>query len=162
MGQKIVVTARLVCSVAAVAGTFEAGCGRAREAERRASERATALAEDIAEETSLTSAAVADDASERASRERERAEIVAALRLEQSDYRRRLQRALDHLDESIARPLGASTRRAARTRELRARRDLLKGDLDALNRSTAQDWATLRARVERDLAPRRGPAGVAR
>ena len=32
-----------------------------------------------------------------------------------------------------------------------SRRDFLKADLDAVNRSTEPDWATLRTKADRDL-----------
>jgi uncharacterized protein YdcH (DUF465 family) len=144
---------RLVSCVAlAVLG---AGCRPGpTEAERLASEEATATAEDIAREASLTSATLslgsqseADDAAPGS-----RAD-AAAFTLERSEYRSRLQQALDQLDTDIARGRRSSARAGdKRGRELRVRRALLKDDLDAVRRATAQDWATLRRKVERDLA----------
>jgi hypothetical protein len=125
--------------------------------QRRASDRATEAAEKEAQsqETSLTSATVeakkaqaADDALH------EGGEVLAAFQLEQSDYRGRLQQALDALDAAIHHTANETISRGAgegRSRDLRARRDLLKADLDAVNRSTEPDWATLRTKVERDL-----------
>lgn len=157
----VVSTALAVC-----VGVLGAGCDRRSDAERRASERATANAEEIAQETTITSAAFDADggsAEERsqgaaagdADAQRARGEMVAAFRLEQSDYRARLEGALNQLDKAVARakPNGArhGTAGEARTRELRERRARLKADLEAVDRSTEQDWATLRTRIERDL-----------
>jgi hypothetical protein len=133
------------------------GCHRTTtEAERRASEQATAAAEEIAQEASLTSATLETEEQQLAREKADEAaransETIAAFQLEQADFRRRLQRALDVLDKEIAHPRGTATRRDARVRELRGRRDLLKADLQAVDRSTDQDWATLRTKVERDL-----------
>jgi hypothetical protein len=123
------------------------------EAERRASEAATAAAEDIARESTLTSATLAvgseGEADDGALESRAQA---TAFVLEQSDYRSRLQQALDRLDGAIAAERRGSPRAdSMRGRELRARRALLKDDLDAVRRATTQDWATLRRKVERDL-----------
>lgn len=126
-----------------------AGCQKDSAAARRASAEATAEAEEKAQEVSLTSATMEPEAdAQNASGEAMRAndELIAAFRLEQSDYRSRLQRTLDQLDAEVRHPRGAR-----RARDLRARRDLLKADLEAVERSTEQDWATLRTKVERDL-----------
>jgi hypothetical protein len=78
-------------------------------------------------------------------------ETIAAFRLEQSDYRGRLRRALDRLDDALGQLPASASPSDARTGDLRARRDLLKADLDAVDRSTEPDWATLRTKEERDL-----------
>lgn len=154
MRSKLLAVALVACS--AGWGALAAGCHRTTEADRRASEAATATAEDIAQEASLTSASLETEDKQAARVRADEAaradgETEAAFRLEQSDYRARLQRALDLLDKDIAHPRATSTRRETRARELRARRELLKTDLQLLNRSTEQDWATLRTKVERDL-----------
>jgi hypothetical protein len=134
-------------------GIAGAGCHADSDEKKRASDEATAAAEQMAQEASLTSATVeardvaqtsADDAL------RARGEMIAAFRLEQSDYRSRLQHSLDQLDKAILRSRQAP-RGDARVTELRARRDLLKSDLDAVGRATEPDWATLRTKVEHDL-----------
>jgi hypothetical protein len=153
----------LALVVAAGLGPFGAGCHNESAAARRASDRATAEAEERAQEASLTSAtfephADAEEASDEALRAK--GETIAAFRLEQSDYRGRLQRSLDQLDGEVLHARGARFREA-RIRDLRARRDLLKADLQAVDRSTAQDWATLRTKVERDLERGRPGAQLA-
>jgi hypothetical protein len=135
----------LVAFALAALATATAGCHRTSDAERRQSEQATAeaeekAAEEKAQEASLTSATL--DAA--------RDEMNAAFRMEQSDYRGRLQHALDLLDGEVVRARRAGEPRA-RKNDLRARRSLLKDDLVAVDRSTEQDWATLRTKVERDL-----------
>jgi hypothetical protein len=126
-----------------MAAALAGGCHDDREAERRESARATATAEQMASEGTLTSATVEKPASS-AETERARGEIVAAFQLEQADYRGRLRRALDALDKEAGRGRPGD------------RRALLKADLDAVDRATEQDWATLRTKVDRDLAhPRR-------
>jgi hypothetical protein len=127
----------------AALATATAGCHRTSDAERRQSDQATAEAEQKAQEpqeASLTSATL-DAAPD---------EMGAAFRMEQSDYRGRLQHALDLLDGEVVRARRAGEPRARRN-DLRARRSLLKADLVAVDRCTEQDWATLRTKVERDL-----------
>ncbi|GAC1561919.1 MAG: hypothetical protein NVS3B10_19490 [Polyangiales bacterium] len=77
--------------------------------------------------------------------------MEAAFRLEQSDYRNRLEHALDLLDGEVARTHKNGAATGSRATALRARRALLTSDLAAVDRSTEQDWATLRTKVERDL-----------
>jgi len=138
----------------AALGTATAGCRGTSDVARRQSDQATAEAEEKAQEASLTSAALtAKDEAHEAGEEVQRAqgEMVAAFRLEQSDYRGRLQHALDLLDGEVVRARRAGESRTGRGSDLRARRALLKADLVAVDRSTDQDWATLRTKVERDL-----------
>lgn len=117
------------------------GCQGRSAAVRREADRATAEAESRAQEATITSAAIVpapeegDDAT------------TAAFRLEQYDYRGRLSVALDQLDKAVL--------HSRASRDLRARRALLKADLEAVERSTETDWATLRTKLERDLEPRR-------
>ena len=141
---------RLELLVATIALSLASGCRENAEAERRESARANATAEAIAQKTSVTSisSATCDEVDE--------GKIVAAFQLEQGDYRARLRTALDALDKDVARarPPG---RHDDAVKALRDHRLLLKVDLDAVDRSTELDWATLRAKVDRDLgeAPRR-------
>ena len=126
------------------------GCHGRSASVRREGDLATAEAEAKAHEVTLTSAEL--DSSGRptglppsgASSAADN-EMNAAFRLEQSDYRARLLVRLDQLDRAVLRARPGS--------DLRARRALLKSDLDAVNRSTEQDWATLRTKLERDLGP---------
>jgi hypothetical protein len=128
--------------LAAALGAGGAGCRRT-DAERRESEKATAAAEERAEAATLTSATLEPDTSARV-------EAIAAFRHEQADYGARLQLALDVLDKDLAHARHGG-RRTEKLRDLRARRELLKGDLDLVNRSTGQDWATTRTKLDRDL-----------
>ena len=84
-----------------VAVALALGCHEHREVERRESAQATMTAEQMASEGTLTSATV-ERREPPAEAERVREEAVAAFRLEQSDYRLRLQRALDALDKDPA------------------------------------------------------------
>ena len=122
----------------AVAG---AGCHGRSASVRRASDQATAEAEAKAQETTITSAEL--DQTAAGARTTGDDEMNAAFRLERSDYRERLQVALDQLDRAVL--------RTRPSRDLRTRRAVLKSDLDAIERSTEQDWATLRTKLERDL-----------
>ncbi|MDB5213474.1 MAG: hypothetical protein JWO86_1401 [Myxococcaceae bacterium] len=144
-----------------VLGTATAGCRGNSDAARRQAAQATAEAEEKAQEASLTSTVLQlkDEAREAGEEsQRARGEVIAAFRLEQSDYRSRLQRSLDLLDGEVAHARRGMAQRESRVRDLRSRRDLLKDDLVAVDRSTEQDWATLRTKVERDLeSGRPGP-----
>ncbi len=138
----------------AALGPAMVGCHGSSETARAKAEQATAKAEEQAQEASLTSATLdAKDQQREAGEEAQRArgEMIAAFRLEQSDYRGRLQQALDLLDGELvhAHRTGEAHNGAS---DLRARRALLKADLVAVDRSTEQDWATLRTKVEHDLA----------
>jgi len=131
-----------------------AGCHGSSDAARAKSDQATAKAEEQAQEASLTSAMLdAKDQQREAGEEAQRArgEMIAAFRLEQSDYRGRLQQALDLLDGELVNAHRAGEAPNGRASDLRARRALLKADLVAVDRSTEQDWATLRTKVEHDL-----------
>lgn len=145
----------LMLATVVVALGLATGC-RGSDAARRQAAQATAEAEEKAQEASLTSASfeTKDDVREAGEEaQRARGEMVAAFLLEQADYRARLQHTLDLLDHDVARPhrVAGGAQRESRIGALRARRDLLKGDLVAVDRSTEQDWATLRTKVERDL-----------
>jgi hypothetical protein len=132
----------------ASAALFAMGCGRS-DAERQQQVQATAAAEATAGQASLTSATLAaptdDDAVDASS------EMIATFRLEQADYRGRLQHGIDGVEQASASTHHVGAGDSARLRDLQARRDLLKADLDALERSTESDWAPTRAKIERDL-----------
>lgn len=158
MRPKSLTLVSLLAALATVAlSAFGTACKKTTDAERHESAKATAVAEDMAQEGSLTSAQLDTGASAQAARgtseEATRANVAAnvAFQLEQSDYRRRLQRALDLLDREITRTGAVARQGEGRLRELGTRRELLRKDLDAVDRSTDQDWATLRTKVERDL-----------
>jgi hypothetical protein len=136
-------------AIVLAAAVIVAGC-REREAGRRDAAEATAAAEQIASEGTLTSATVEIPGGS-PDEERARGETIAAFQLEQADHRARLQRALDALDKDVVLVRKNGVHRDVRLRELRVRRALLKGDLDAVDRSTEPDWATLRTKVDRDL-----------
>lgn len=151
---------------------FGSGCGKSADMKRREaalSAQATAAAEEIASEATLTSASSAVvDSSPRATEGgeaevRAKGETVAAFRLEQSDFRVRLRDALDSLDRDLAharRTTPPATRQNdTNLRDLRAKRALLKTDLDAVERTTEPDWATLRTKLERDLRDLRDLGG---
>lgn len=144
----------LLAVLAVLAGT-QIGCHQTSEAERRASDEATAVAEEKASETTLTGAIITTtdtrDADTKAQELRANDEIVAAFRLEQGDFKKRLRHALDTLDKGIAHGRRVTPNAADAGRALRDRRDLLKADLEAVERSTAENWATVRTKVDRDL-----------
>lgn len=94
-------------------------------ADRRAGERATAEAEHQARETTLTSATLETGHDDE--------HAAALLSAEKDEYRGTLRRRLDRLD---------------------GRRERLRQDLDALDRTTADDWAALKARIDRELRER--------
>jgi hypothetical protein len=141
--------ARLVLAVSLCAGLAGSGAGcRGRSAAaHQESERATAEAEARAGEATTTSAELSVDDAATSVRGPVDSEMAAAFRLEQSDYRNRLQIALDQLDTAVRR----SARGDSRRHDLSEQRALLKSDLVAVDRSTEQDWATLRTKLERDL-----------
>jgi hypothetical protein len=129
--------------LALLAGTA-LGAGGCRTRDRReAGARATAEAEAKAQEVTTTSAAfelppAALDAGD---------EALATLRDEQSEYRAKLEAELDAID---ARLRSVPAKRRAADPSFR-RRAALKKHLDALDRSTAQDWPALKAKIDRDL-----------
>lgn len=148
-----------------------AACRKSSEKQLREAQAATEEAEQKASKTTVTSGelpgsgAVDDDAAKeaRAARERalrERAEAITTARNEQLEYRGKLQAALDQLD---------AKRREAKTRghghvhvnALDARRELLKHDLDSLDRTTDTEWASLKAKIDRDLKDHAGTSGDA-
>lgn len=139
-------SAAVVLLVVAAAGS---GCRGRKEAEREEARQATAEAEEKAREATLTGAKLEAQEDARAADEtarRANTEIVSAFRLEQADFRKRLLNAIVTL-ESMEKQSDAQ----APSGDVRAHRDLLKSDLDALDRSIEPDWATLRTKIERDL-----------
>ncbi len=150
-----IVVAVVVTALGALGSAAGVGCRSPSRADaaRRQSDEATAEAEEKAQEATLTSATieVKDEARQSADDAlRAKGELIAAFRLEQSDYRGRIQRALDGLDKEISGVRLASARRGG-LRDLQARRDLLKSDLDLVERNTEPDWATTRIKLDRDL-----------
>jgi hypothetical protein len=125
------------------------GCRESAE-DRREAARATAEAEQAASQTTLTSATIdsKDETEAEGEALREQAEAIVALRLSQRDYRAKLQGALDELD---AKRREAKQRGAAHVAALDARRAVLKQDLRSLDRTTDQEWAALKAKIDRDL-----------
>jgi hypothetical protein len=97
-------------------------------------------AEQRASQTSTTSADVAS---------RSHTETVLVTRREQLQYRGKLAGALDELDakRGDARNRGSAVRVAA----IDGRRELLRNDLDALDRTTDAEWAGWKVKIERDL-----------
>jgi hypothetical protein len=141
------------------AGIGAAGCHRA---DQKKEERANAEAERIAQETTLTSGDVSrpEASSSRDEQALEnRARDLAAFRRDQVDFQGRLQFHLDAIDDQVAslrqaieaRGPSGSDPDASRVHELLARRELLRHDLDAIDRATEADWAPLKARITHDL-----------
>lgn len=143
------------------AASAAAGCTKGADAARRQSDEATAEAEERAQEATLTGATIEVKDEAKQSNDdalRAKGEMIAAFRLEQADYRGRIARALDALDKDLAtaprqaaHPTRAGAKRGS-AEALRTRRDLLKTDLELLERSTEPDWATTRSKLDRDLA----------
>jgi len=145
-------------AILVLAVVLVSGCRNGKEEERRRAEQATAEAEEKAREATLTSARLEakDDASAKEeAAQRANGETLGAFRLEQADFRKRLQRSLGSIEgEMLEVHRAGGEAAAAKLGELRARRDLLKSDLEAVDRSVEPDWATLRTKVERDLRQR--------
>lgn len=113
------------------------GCHGTSDSERRA----TTEAEQQASETTITNAVI--DASESVE-----ADALAETRRQQLEYRYRLQTALDQLD---TRRKDAKKRGADHVKLVDARRAVLRKDLDALDSSNDDDWASLKQKIDRDL-----------
>lgn len=147
----------LTLSVVATALSGTA-CRKSSEEQQREAQKATEEAEQKASQvsqTTITSGEIAgdDDSSEevRVARERalrEQAEAITTARNEQLEYRTNLQSALDRLDKKR---LEAKKRGASHVKAIDARREVLKQDLDALDRTTDPQWASLKAKIDRDL-----------
>lgn len=133
-------------------------CRKSSEEQQREARKATAEAEQQASQvsqTTITSGELSpdDDATEeaRVARERalrEQAEAITTARNEQLESRGNLQSALDHLDKKRRE---AKKRGASYVKAIDARREVLKQDLDALDRTTDTEWASLKAKIDRDL-----------
>jgi hypothetical protein len=121
-------------------------CGKRTEADARATDHAERVAaeSDSVSSAELTGAAIDVETVEaREDALREQADAIAAVRREQLAYRSRIRAALDRVERELAARPSASARE---------RRKMLANDLSALDRSTGQEWATIRARLDRDLA----------
>ena len=128
--------------------------------ELREAQAATEEAEQQASQTTITSGELPsggaeDEAAEeaRVARERalrERAEAITTARNEQLAYRGKLQAALDQLDAN-RREAKKRGHGSVHVKAVDARRELLKHDLDALDRTTDTEWASLKAKIDRDL-----------
>jgi hypothetical protein len=111
--------------------------------------QATAHTERIAQETTITSGDLsANDAADDEAL-RDRAEALAAFRREQLDMRRTLQRRIDRLDDEVA---AKHPEQPEKVTALTARRQLLKADMDSLDRSTEDDWPALETKIDRDIS----------
>lgn len=111
-----------------------------RDEARREAERATEAAEKIAEAVSETTVTAAEIPG--------REEHLDTLRIEHDEYRRKLRGALDALDHEAKQH---ARRGAGHTKVIAGRRETLKHHLDAIDRSTREDWAALKAKIDRDL-----------
>jgi hypothetical protein len=128
-------------------------CRRASDEHRRDAKRATAEAEETASKTTITSGElVGSDGTDQSGR----AEAMTATRNEQLEYRRKLGTALDDLD---AKRRDAKKRGRVHVRAIDAKRDVLKHHLVALDRTTDAEWASLKGKIDRDLADHAGVGG---
>lgn len=170
----------LVMSLLLAVGAAHAGCKKSYERERREAAEATAQAEKQAREAqqvTITSAEYEPNAEEKANEAedealRKQAQAIAALRHEQLDYRARVQKEIDRIDERIGdvrqtiegvkgkkkssaegRGERGSPKEEARASGLHQRREMLRADMDAIDRSTGEDWPTVKARLDKDLKP---------
>jgi hypothetical protein len=138
-------------------------CRKSSEEQQREAQKATEEAEQQASQasqTTITSGELAgdDDATEgaRVARERalrEQAEAITTARNEQLEYRGKLQSALDRLDKKR---VEAKKRGPSHVKAIDARREVLKHDLDAIDRTADTEWASLKAKVDRDLKEHAG------
>jgi hypothetical protein len=133
-----------------------AGCRR-----RDADERANQQAEHIAQETTITSGELDRGRDETDESLRKRADDLVAFRRDQIDFQDRLKKDIDAIDGQVATLRAAIEARGpsdsrddtVRMRTLLARRELLKGDLEAIERSTEADWPAVKTRIGHDLQP---------
>jgi hypothetical protein len=131
-------------------------CRKSSEEQRREAQSATEEAEQKASQTTITNAEIdatkTDEATEEAREARERAlrehaEAITTARNEQLEYRGKLQQALDQLDAKR----GEAKKRGQGHKVIDAHREVLKHDLDALDRTTDTEWASMKAKIDRDL-----------
>ncbi len=141
MRTPIALSIQAVCLVAVATGC------RRRDDEQA---RANAQAERIAQESTVTSGTLdrVDGFDETL---RSRAEGLAAFRREELDYRRKLEDEIDALDRRAS----LETDGARKITSV-ARRDVLVKDIDAVERSTQQDWPSVKAGLDRDLSIAQG------
>lgn len=149
-------------------GAADAACKKSYESERREAAEATAKAEKEAREAqqvTITSGTYEPNAEEKANEAedealRQQAEAIATLRREQLDYRGRLQKEIDELDRTIADVRqtieGTNGKKSTAKDEAKAsgllkRRELLRSDIDAIDRSTSDDWPATKGRIDKDL-----------
>lgn len=130
-------------------------CRKSSEEQHREAQQATAEAEGKASQTTITSGEIGSDteASEEANEARdralrERAEAITTTRNEQLAYRGKLQSALDRLDKSRR---DAKHHGQSHVKAIDARREVLRHDLDAVDRTADTEWASLKAKIDRDL-----------
>lgn len=158
--------AKVFVTVGVVATALSgAACRKSSEEQQREAQKATEEAEEKASQvsqTTITSGELGgegeDDQSEeaRVARERalrEQAEAITTARNEQLEYRANLQSALDRLDKKRRE---AKKRGPSHVKAIDARREVLKQDLDALDRTTDPQWALLKAKIDRDLKDHAG------
>lgn len=159
--------------VSVVVTALSAGaCRKSSEEQRREAQKATAEAEEQASQvsqTTITNAEIgasdgprADERRAEAQEEareahdralREHAEAITSARNEQLEYRGKLQSALDRLD---VKRRETKKRGQVHLKALDAKRDVLKHDLDALDRTADSEWASLKAKIDRDLKDHAG------
>lgn len=143
--------------VTALASVGSVACRKSSEEQLREAQKATEEAEQKASQTTITSAEIepakqseAEDEA-RVARDRalrEHAEAITAARNEQLAYRAKLQAALDKLDVQRH---GAKTRGHVHVKAIDGKREVLKHHLDSLDRTTDTEWASLKAKIDRDL-----------
>jgi hypothetical protein len=142
-------------------------CRKSSEEQQREAQKATEEAEQQASQTTITSAEIGpngsnaedteearQDAQEARDRAlREHAEAITTARNEQLEYRGKLQSALDALD---AKRRDAKKRGPVHVKAIDGKRELLRHDLDVLDRTTDAEWASLKAKIDRDLKDHAG------
>lgn len=137
-----------------VVASLASACRPNAEQKQSAAARATAEAEERASQTTITSGVVDDAADASITGDddaiRAKAEAIAAFRSEEAEYRGKLQAEIDRLDHRIGESKKKG-RSAPVPRDLETRREILLKDLASIDRSTEQDWATLRPKLDRDL-----------
>lgn len=146
------ITKRLVFLLVSLVAVVAVACGKTADDER-VQDRATAEAEAQARAVGTTTITSAEMESAPAGVDSGARAFLA----EQDDYRVRLRDALDVLDQSAR-----ADRRPDHVRQRARRRDLLKHDLELLERSTEATWATARAKIERDLRSTSAPQSPSR
>lgn len=126
--------------------------GACRTSAEQKQREATEAAEEGARETTLTSGTIEVDAGATGDALRARSEAIVAFRREQSEYRAKIRERLDDVEQELGR--ARAKHRGRVVSDLEATRADLASDLQAIDRSTEADWATLRPRLDRALAPK--------